>query len=58
MEFSGKIKVMIILRVTKSLGFTLSLENKISEKPHKGGGIDLAAFLGLKRFSKNQSEAS
>ena len=38
MKFSGKMWLMIILKVTKKLGFTLSLENIFLEKPQGGGG--------------------
>ena len=31
---------MIILKVTKNQGFTLSLEDAIFEKPKEGGQID------------------
>ena len=33
MKFSGKMWLMIILKVTKNHGFTLSLEDKFFEKP-------------------------
>ena len=33
MEFSGKIWLSIILKVTKNQGFTLSLEDTFFEKP-------------------------
>ena len=39
MQFSGKMCLMIILRVTKNHGFTLCLEDTIFEKAH-GGQID------------------
>ena len=38
MKFSGKMCLMIILKVTKNCGFTLSLEDTIFEKPQGGGG--------------------
>ena len=39
---------MIILKVTKEQGFTLSVENTFLEKPQGvGGQIDSLAFLGL-----------
>ena len=50
MKFSGKMCLMIILKVTKNQGFTLSLEDIFFEKP-QGGQIDLPplpAVLGLK----------
>ena len=41
MKFSGKVSLKIILKVTKNQGFTLSLEDKIFEKPQgKGGQFD------------------
>ena len=33
MKFSGKMCLMIILKVTKNQGFTLSLEDTVFEKP-------------------------
>ena len=36
MKFSWKMWLMIILKVTKSQGFTLSLENTFLEKPQGG----------------------
>ena len=52
MKFSGKICPKIILKVTKSQGFTLSVEDIFFEKPQGGGQIDLppitANVLGLK----------
>ena len=41
MKFSGKMRLMIILKVTKSQGFTLSLEDTFFEKPQEGGGVKL-----------------
>ena len=38
MKFSGKMCLMIILKVTKKQGFTLSLEDTFFEKPQGGGG--------------------
>ena len=35
-ELSGKMCLMIILKVTKKQGFTSSLENTVLEKPHWG----------------------
>ena len=40
MKFSGKMCLMIILKVTKNQGFTLSLEDTFFEKPQGGGEID------------------
>ena len=44
MKFSGKMWLMIILKVTKNQGLTLSLENTFLEKPQggEGGQIDSA----------------
>ena len=42
MTFSGKMWLMIILKVTKHQGFTLSLEDTFSEKPQ--GGIKLSSL--------------
>ena len=39
MEFSGKMCLKIILKVTKNQGVTLSLEDTFS-KNHSGGQID------------------
>ena len=36
MKFSGKTWLIIILKVTKKKGFTLSLENKYMEKTQEG----------------------
>ena len=38
-KFSGKMCLMIILKVTKNQGFTLSLEDTFFKKPH--GGVKL-----------------
>ena len=49
MKFSKKICLMIILKVTKNQGFTLSLEDTFFEKPQGGGGqFDPPAVSGLK----------
>ena len=37
MKFSGKMWLMIILKVTKNQGFTLSLEDTLFKKPQGGG---------------------
>ena len=42
MKFLGKISLMIILKVTKSHGFNLSLEDIFFEKPQEGGGGQIA----------------
>ena len=36
MKFSGKMYLMMILKVTKNQGFTLSLEDTFFEKPQEG----------------------
>ena len=41
---------MIILKVTKKQGFTLSLKNIFIKKVTGGGQIDFPAFLGLKKY--------
>ena len=38
MKISEKVWLMIMLKVTKNQDFTLSLEDKFSEKPEGGGG--------------------
>ena len=38
MKFSGKMCLMIILKVTKDQGFTFSLEDTFFEKLQGGGG--------------------
>ena len=42
MKFSGKMCLVIILKVTKNQDFTFSLENTFFEKPYggEGGQID------------------
>ena len=39
MKFSGKICLMIILKLTKNQGLTLSLEDTVFEKPQGLGQI-------------------
>ena len=50
MKFSGKMWLMIILKVTKKQGSTLPLEDTFFEKSHgeDGGQIDSPAGLGLR----------
>ena len=50
MKFPGNMWLMIILKITKKQGFTLSSEATFFEKPQGGGGgqIDFPAVLGLK----------
>ena len=40
MKFSEKICLKIILKVKKNQGFSLSLEDKLLEKPQGGGQIE------------------
>ena len=48
MKFSGKMCLIIMLKVTKNLGFALSLEYTLLEI-HMGGQFDpLSVFLGLR----------
>ena len=47
MKFSGKIWFMIILKVTKKQGFTLSSEDTFLEKPQGVGGQDRFRVLEL-----------
>ena len=49
---------MIILKVTKNCGFTLSLEDTIFEKPQGGGGQfdPLPAVLGLRKNAKKETK--
>ena len=60
MKFSVKMIFMIILKVTKDQGFTLSLEDTFFKKPQGGGGqIDPSsslspAVLGLRLNTKLQ----
>ena len=49
MKFSGKMCLMIILKVTKNQGFTLSLEDTFFEKPQRGVGVKLHRFT-VKQF--------
>ena len=63
MKFSGKMSVMIILKVRKSQASTLSLEETFLGKLQGwgGGGVKLPpqAFLGLiKRCDANATEVS
>ena len=44
MKLSGKTWIMIILKVTKNQGFTLSLESTFLEKP-QGGRVNLIPSL-------------
>ena len=40
MKFSGKMCLLIILKVTRNQGFTLCIEDAIFKKP-QGGGLKL-----------------
>ena len=58
MKFSGKMCFKIILRFTKSQGFTLYLEDTYLEKPQGGvgGGVQIdppPAVLGLSHTEKD-----
>ena len=48
MKFPGNMWLMIILKITKKQGFTLSSEATFFEKPQGRGQIDFPAVLGLK----------
>ena len=54
MKFSGKMYLMIILKVTKNQSFTLSLEDTFFEK-QKGVKLTLGVVLGLKEHSKKSA---
>ena len=48
MKFSGKICLMIILKVTKNQGFNLSLEDTIFKKPQGGSNWTLPSRFRVK----------
>ena len=48
MKFAGKMGLMIILKVTKYQGFSLSLEDAFFEKPQGRVSNDLPTVLALK----------
>ena len=52
MKFSGKMRLIIILKVTKNLAFNLSLENSFYKKPQgRQEHFPLAVFLfNIERF--------
>ena len=53
MKFSGKMCLMIILKVTKKQGFTLSLEDTFFEKQQeKGDQIEPPSRFRVKHFCK------
>ena len=47
MKFSGKMYLMIILKVTKNQRFNLSLETTLFEKPQRGVNILSEVDLGI-----------
>ena len=48
MKFSGKMSLMIVLKVTKKQSFTLSLEDTFLEKPQRESNWPVPpAFSGL-----------
>ena len=49
MKFSGKMCLLIILKVAQNQGFTLSIENAVLEKPQGWIKLTLPAFLALNR---------
>ena len=57
MKISGKMWLLIILKVTKKQGFTLFLEDTSFEKPQKGGSNWPPAVLGLIEQIKKQANA-
>ena len=52
MKFSGKMCLLMILKVTKNHGFTFSLEDTFFEKPQGGRGVQIESPLS--RFRVNQ----
>ena len=64
MQFSGKVRLMVILKVTKKPGFTLFFEDLFLEKPQSGVNYPLPppppflplAILELKRLLFINSE--
>ena len=50
MEFSGKICLLILLKVTKNQGFTFSVQHTFFEKPRGQGQIDSQPFQGKVRY--------
>ena len=48
MKFSGKMSLMIILKVRTNQNSTLSLKNTFGKNKEVGGQIDLPVVLGLK----------
>ena len=54
MKYSGKIGLMIILKVTKNQGFTLSLEDAFLEKLKGGQADPLPQLLRVNRKTKEK----
>ena len=53
-KFSGNMWLMIVLKVTKKQGFTLTLEDTFFGKPQGGGQIDHPlAILALNKANTN-----
>ena len=50
MKFSGKMRIMIILKVTKNQGFPLCLKDKSFEKPQGRAQIDPPADLEFRKM--------
>ena len=55
MKFSGKMWLMIILKVTKHQGFTLSLEDAFSEKPQEGIKLSSLPSPNLLRIKRERT---
>ena len=53
--FSGKIRLIAILKVTKNQGFNLSLEGKVLEKPQRRVKLTPQPFKGWTSLIKMQS---
>ena len=54
MKYSGKIGLMIILKVTKNQCFTRSLEDAFLEKPKGGQADPLPQLLRVNRKTKEK----
>ena len=52
MKFSGIMLLMIISKITKKQGFSLSLENAFLEKP-QGGGVNSRSLFRFKETLSN-----
>ena len=59
MKFSGKMCLIIILKVTKNQGFTLCSEDTIFKKPHggEGGGVNQKNTFFMQIFRNSISSA-